>query len=155
MSSSLHPYSYWEEDGKYVFLTPSGTRYVAYFLDLSYLANNLYTFNFDREREGTGGRPDDRVFDTVCSILKVFFSNHRNSMLVVCDSSDGRAEARSRLFNSWFRSIAPEGLSKIDRNGRTDAYDFYLSGFLWDDNPDKENLISILDDYFTAAMLTS
>lgn len=154
MSSSLRPYRYWEEDGKYVFLAPSGARYVAYFLDLSYLAANLFTFNFDKERDGTEASPDDRVFDTVCSILGAFFSNHRNSMLVVCDSSDGRAEARSRLFNSWFKAVAPPGLIKIDKNGKTDTYDFYLSGFLWDDNPDKKNLITVLDDYFTASMTT-
>ena len=55
MSSSLHPYSYWLQDGKYLFRTDSGALYAAYFLDLSSLAPNLFTFNFDRIVDGASG----------------------------------------------------------------------------------------------------
>ena len=51
MSNLLRPYNYWESDGQYFFDTPSGARYVAYFLDLSSFAENLYTFNFDRSQD--------------------------------------------------------------------------------------------------------
>ncbi len=55
MSNLLHPYNCWESNGQYYFDAPSGARYVAYFLDLSSFAENLYTFNFDR------------IKDTICA----------------------------------------------------------------------------------------
>ncbi len=38
-------------------------------------------------------------------------------------------------------------LNKIDRCGRTEGYNLVLSLFVWDDNPDKERLIAVLDEY--------
>ena len=147
MSSSLHPYSYSLEGGKYLFRTDSGALYTAYFLDLSSLAPNLFTFNFDRIRDGAAGVVDNRVFDTVCSILERFFQEHRNSMLIVCDTADGREGARMRLFNSWYERIAPEGLLKVDRAGQAEIYKLFVSLLVWDDNPDRERLVAILDEY--------
>jgi len=146
MLSSLHPYRYWEEDGQYFFNTPSGAQYVAYFLELPF-AENLYTFNFDRLHSGIHGVVDACVCDTICTILAVFFQKHQDSMLVACDSSDGREEARMRLFESWFKRFAPEELKKIDRSGQADEYRLFLSLFVWYDNPDKSRLVAIFDEY--------
>lgn len=146
MLSSLHPYRYWEEDGQYFFNTPSGAQYVAYFLELPF-AENLYTFNFDRLHSGIYGVVDACVCDTICTILAVFFQKHQDSMLVACDSSDGREEARMRLFESWFKRFAPKELKKIDRSGQADEYRLFLSLFVWDDNPDKSRLVAIFDEY--------
>lgn len=51
--------------------------------------------------------------DTICSILTKFFQRHQDSMHVVCDSSDGREMSRMRLFESWYRILAPEDLKKL------------------------------------------
>ena len=147
MSSSLHPYRYWIEDDKYLFRTPSGVLYVAYFLDLSSLAENLFTFIFDRVSMGDKGVIDTQVCDTVCTILASFFKEHINSILIVCDSADGREKARMRLFNAWFDRIAPEGLIKVDRTGRTSSYELFVSILLCQDNPAKEQLKALLEDY--------
>lgn len=147
MSNLLHPYNYWESNGQYYFDTPSGARYVAYFLDLSSFAENLYTFNFDRIQEGTPGIVDSNVFDTICAILKDFFLNHQNSMLLVCDTIDGREAARMRLFNSWFLRMAPEGLTKIDRSGKAGTYKLFVSLLVWADNPMRDALVSFLEEY--------
>ena len=146
MLSSLRPYDYWVEDGQYYFKTLSGATYVAYFLKLPF-ADNLYTFNFDRLDSGVDGMVDAYVSDTICAILMKFFQNHLDSMLITCDSSDGREMVRKRLFESWYLSYAPPELIKIDRCGRTEDYNLVLSLFVWDDNPDKERLIAVLDEY--------
>ena len=146
MLSSLRPYDYWVEDGQYHFKTPSGATYVAYFLKLPF-ADNLFTFNFDRLNPGVDGMVDAYVSDTICAILVKFFQNHLDSMLITCDSSDGREMVRKRLFESWYLSYAPPELIKIDRCGRTEDYNLVLSLFVWDDNPDKERLIAVLDEY--------
>ena len=147
MSNLLHPYNYWESNGQYYFDTPSGARYVAYFLDLSSFAENLYTFNFDRIQDGAPNIADSNVFDTICAILQGFFVKHQDSMLLVCDTIDGREEARMRLFNSWFIRIAPEGLTKIDRSGKAEAYNLFVSLLVWADNPMRDALVSILEEY--------
>ena len=146
MLSSLRPYNYWEEDGQYHFKTPSGAIYVAYFLQLPF-AENFYTFNFDKLDSGIDGMVDNFVCDTIFSILGRFFQNHQDSMLITCDSLDGREMARKRLFESWFRLFAPKELKKIDRCGQTEGYNLVLSLLVWDDNPDKDLLIAVLDDY--------
>ena len=147
MSNLLHPYSYRESNGQYFFDTPSGARYVAYFLDLSSFAENLYTFNFDKIREGDSNIADSNVFDTICDILQVFFQNHQKSMLLICDTTDGREEARMRLFNSWFFRMAPEGLTKIDKRGKAEEYNLFVFLLVWADNPQRNTLVSILEEY--------
>ena len=68
-------------------------------------------------------------------------------MLIVCDTADGREGARRRLFNSWYERIAPEGLLKVDRTGQAEAYNLFVSLLVWNDNPEKERLVAILDEY--------
>ena len=152
MLSSLRPYKYWIEDGKYIFDTPSGARYVAYFLDLSFISDNLFTFNFDREVEGTRKIIDSQVFDTICTILGRFFQSHVVSMLLVCDSQGGREEARKRLFDSWFSRLAPKNLMKIDRSGYAEEYRLFVSIIVWQDNPNKDKMIAILDEYCSSML---
>ena len=147
MSSSLRPYNYWEKDGQYYFTTPSGAKFVAYFLDLSSFSENLYTFNFDRIQDGEHKVVDSYVFDTVCAILESFFEKHRNSLLLVCDTVDGREEARKRLFNTWFIRVAPSGLSKVDREGHAESYNLFVSLLIWDDNPKKDIVLALLEEY--------
>ena len=148
MSNSLHPYSYQEREGQYYFTTPSGAKYVAYFLELP-LAPHLFTFNFDRIKDGRQTVVDTNVFDTVCSILATFFQNHQDAMLVVCDTVDGREMARMRLFQSWYLRIAPKELLKIDKTGKAENYNLLVSLLVWDDNPHKAELLSLLDEYCT------
>lgn len=147
MSNLLHPYSYWLEDGKYLFRTPSNALYAAYFLDLTHFADNLFTFNFDKVKQGDKRIVDKFVFDTICTILIHFFENHRKSILLVCDSSDGREKARKRLFDIWFHRIPTTHLLKIDKTCKTADYDLILSLLMWDDNQARQTLIGWLDEY--------
>ena len=147
MSNSLRPYNYWKEDGQYIFETSSGTRYTAYFLALNSFSDNLYTFNFDRVLDGNGCRFDGRVRDTICTILKSFFETHSNALLLVCDSFDGKERARKRLFSLWFEKNAPEGLLKIDREQLTEDYNLFASLMIWDNNPQKEEILIKFEEY--------
>ena len=152
MLSSLHPYRYWKEDSYYLFDTPSGAQYVAYFLELD-ISQNLFTFNFDKKTEGNRKIANEHVFDTICSFLLSFFVKHENSLLVVCDSSDGRENARMRLFARWYNKMRISGVKRIDRIGRTKEYNLFISVFFWEDNPQKEQLLSILNEYFNDMLL--
>lgn len=150
MSALLHPYKYTVSEGRYYFKTESGVEYFAYFLDLSDYGPDFYTFNFERQevpaQDGVGKRAPGRdVLDTICQILSDFFQKQTNAMLFVCDSTDGRAEGRRRLFSRKFASVNDGSFEKIDRNGKTEYYSVYSSLIYRKDNPNKEVLLDAFE----------
>lgn len=149
MSVSLHPYKYsLTEEGRYHFTTESGIEYFAYFLDLTNYGPDFYTFNFERQviPEGAEKTASGRdVLDTICQILSDFFKKKTNAMLFVCDSTDGRAEGRRRLFSRKFNSVNDGSFEKVDRDGKTDYYSVYSSLIYRKDNPNKEELLKGFD----------
>ena len=62
-------------------------------------------------------------------------------MLFVCDSTDGRAEGRRRLFARKFNSVNDGSFEKIDRDGKTEYYSVYSSLIYRKDNPNKVELL--------------
>jgi hypothetical protein len=158
MSALLHPYKYiLTEEGRYYFRTESGIDYFAYFLDLSDYGPDLYTFNFERQEipEGTEKKAPGRdVLDTVCQILLDFFQQQTNAMLFVCDSSDGRAEGRRRLFSRKFDSVNDGSYEKIDKDGRTEYYSLFSSLIFRKDNPNKEHLLEAFERICADSLIT-
>jgi len=50
---------------------------------------------------------DPRVKDTLLSIARGYFNDDEERVLAyICDSSDGRAAARSRLFAKWYGDLS-------------------------------------------------
>ena len=144
-----HPYKYTlTEEGRYHFTTESGIEYFAYFLDLSDYSPGLYTFNFERKelpKDDEKKAPGCNVLDTICQILSDFFQQKTNAMLFVCDSTDGRAEGRRRLFSRKFNSVNDGSFEKIDRDGRTAYYSVYSSLIYRKDNPNKDDLLAAFE----------
>ncbi|WP_461093458.1 DUF6169 family protein [Spirosoma gilvum] len=66
-----------------------------------------------------GGRipADGRIAATIFSIFENFFLPQRYALVFICDSSDGREQARFRKFSNWFyqRSVHSTDLAKFDR----------------------------------------
>ena len=52
-----------------------------------------------------------------------------------------------RLFNSWFLRMAPEGLTKIDKSGKAEEYNLFVFLLVWADNPQRDTLVSILEEF--------
>ena len=158
MSALLHPYKFTISDGKYCFKTESGIEYFAYFLDLSAFGSDLYTFSFERtvppDQDGVEkSMPGKYVLDTICQILSDFFQKKTNAMLFVCDSSDGRAEGRRRLFARTFESVNDGTYEKIDRDGKTEYYSVYSSIIFRKDNPNRERLMEAFDQMCSSALI--
>lgn len=158
MSALLHPYKYTVSDGTYFFKTESGIEYFAYFLDLSEYGPDLYTFNFEKKDDpdhagSVKKAPGRDVLDTICQILSDFFQKQTNAMLFVCDSTDGRAEGRRRLFSRKFESVNDGTFEKIDRNGKTFYYSVYSSIIFRKDNPNKDRLLEAFDRICTNALI--
>ena len=65
--------------------------------------------------KGEGSGPhDERVKDSILSILQDFFVNESNILGYTCDVSDGRQLARKILFNRWFDKYNDGRLKKFD-----------------------------------------
>ncbi len=60
---------------------------------------------------------DARTAPTILAIFEDFYIPHRQALIFICDSADGREQARFRKFGLWFYNATRQsaGLSKIDR----------------------------------------
>ena len=109
----LHPYKISKGEGStYFFATDYGLKYSAYFIEYSATIHKVYSFSFDKE-EGEGPH-DERVQDSIVSILHAVFINESNILGYTCDGSDGRQLARKILFNRWFDKYNDGRLKKFD-----------------------------------------
>lgn len=102
---SLNPYQLViDRNGNYCFITENGTEYTAYFTKVPVDSCIVYNFVFAKSKSSGKGM-DLRIRDTIANIIYDFWSDYDDVILFVCDSSDGRAQNRMRLFDYWYRSL--------------------------------------------------
>ncbi len=103
-----------DRNGNYCFTTENRTEYTAYFNKVPVDSCLVYNFVFAKSKSGGKGR-DLRIRDTIANIIYDFWGDYDDVILFVCDSSDGRAQHRMRLFDYWYRTINfNEDVVKID-----------------------------------------
>lgn len=82
----------------------------------AHFSSDVYEFSF--YAVGSDVLPqlpvDRRVEDTVIGLLHRFFQNSENILFYVCETLDGKQEARKRTFDRWFTRYAPNTLLKYD-----------------------------------------
>lgn len=119
----LSPYLLREADSfSYQFITVSGIKYYAYFLDYSYMFNEypewqyrVYTLNVDiAEGDPDLNGVDEHIGITIVEIVRIFFQRLENVCVFVCDNADERHWARQRKFNQWFRKYNDGNIIKTD-----------------------------------------
>ncbi len=145
-SNLLHPYSFRiDGDMHYVFTTEADIVYHAYFINFRMYApqfDDVYMFNIEPEGDTTNLPLDIRISHTIVRILSLFFANHQNSMIMVCDSIDGREHKRNLLFDRWYRHYATVDIAKYDASAETADYMLYVSLFVHKDNSRKSEIVS-------------
>lgn len=140
-SNSQPPYDFCQEsEWNYSFITISGVKYIAYFVDYSIYHpdfNEVYTFNF--EPEDPAPHPiDPRIAATIIAILQEFFQSKERAMILVCDNIDGKENKRSRLFDRWYTNFKSKDILKAT----TEEYQLYVSILLSSFHPQKDKLIA-------------
>ncbi|NDV69257.1 DUF6169 family protein [Dysgonomonas sp. 25] len=154
-SSSQHLYNIDIEEGKYIFTTRSGIKYIAYFICCDYYnpaLTHTYMFNFEHEGTEILKNHDPFVKHTIIYILEAFFRNNKQSMIYVCDSSDGRHSGRKKLFDKWYKEYQCHPNNKIlkkDIAQKGNYYDMYASLFIHADHPEKEEVLSHFNNLIT------
>jgi hypothetical protein len=156
------PYHLIEKEGtevSYTFETEHGVEYVIryvysndYYFDESTNIGDteILEFQFTPINKGLKIIKDVRVVETLASSMQKVLKTKKNAVLYICDSSDGKQAARSRLFDQWFKSYSWEMLEKHDGkiiNPSTPASE-YVSIIVNKENPFLQDVV----DAFTFVM---
>ena len=125
-----------------------GIKYHLFFMPVFDLYPDLVnTYSFSIEREGTNPHPlDRRIAATVVDVLRRFFQNVDNAMIMVCDSTDGKQHKRRNLFDRWFHYYNDGTLTSINAELGQGDYELLLSIYFKKDNPYKQKLIRAFGD---------
>ena len=148
-SLSRPPYSFKTIDNlNYEFVNRDGIKYHLFFMPVFDLYPDLVnTYSFSIEREGTDPHPLDlRIAATVVEVLRRFFQNVENAMIMVCDSTDGKQFKRRNLFDRWFYYYNDGTLAAINAEVGGNDYQLMLSIYFKNDNPFKQQLIKAFGD---------
>ena len=135
-------------DLNYEFVNKHGIQYHLYFTPVSSIYPDLLnTYSFSIEREGTNPHPIDlRIAATVVDVLRRFFQNIENAMIMVCDSTDGKQHKRRNLFDRWFHYYNDGTLTAINAEVGEGDYELLLSIYFKKTNPYKQQLIKAFGD---------
>ena len=147
---SLNPYNVEHIDGAYdyTFVTDSGREYVINFIDMTnYHADFQGVFMFNLYSADKSPHPIDiRISHTVVDGLRKVFETQSNSMVMICDNTDGKEYKRSRLFSRWFDIYATPDIAKYDASVNTEYYAIYASLYVHKLNPNANKIIKAFKD---------
>lgn len=152
-SDSLHPFDYKKvDDFYYTFISRDGIPYNAYFIPLQEVYPELInTYSFNIEVEDSRPHPiDRRIAVTVVDILKRFFENDENAMVMVCDSSDGKQHKRRNLFDRWFAHYNDGSMDMISASKNEGDYNLFITLYYKHTNPYKSQLKRAFNDLLSA-----
>lgn len=148
----LNPYKVEETNLlDYSFINKDGITYRAYFMPIyeTYPAF-INTFSFSIEREGDAPHAiDRRIAETVVDILRRFFDNMENAMIMVCDNTDGKQRKRRNLFDRWFHYYNDGTMTTLNAEAGQGDYELLLSIYFKNNNPYKSQLVQAFGELLT------
>ncbi len=84
------------------FTTDYGVEYhINFMADYSIWEDNAYQFVIINKNKKASPN-DEKLKNTLFAIVENFFSENKNILLYICETGDGKQEARSKLFLRWF-----------------------------------------------------
>ena len=138
----------------YEFVNRDGIKYHLYFMTVSAMYPDLInTYSFSIEREGVEPHSvDRRIAATVVEVLRRFFQNVENAMIMVCDSSDGKQQKRRNVFNRWFSYYDDGTMATLNAEAGQGDYQLLLSIYFKKENPYKQQLVKAFGELLTRDM---
>ncbi len=143
----------------HAFSTENNIEYEVKFKPTGYIFNNnaiwtyyCYEFSIEVKSNPTGRLPplDAKIPPTIAAIFVSFFQDKEKSVLYTCETKDGKAVARLRKFDTWFRQFNDDVFLKIDNA----FYDpdlkitYYNSLIVKQLNPYKDEIIEAFGSLF-------
>lgn len=138
-------------DGRFAFqfTTVNGVFFLVEFRPTGYVFENVswadscYDFSIRPRNESTGRAPyDARTGPTIDAIFRRFFGEHDRVVIYICETADGRHEARVKKFNRWFKQFDRGEFLKLDRilhDGKL-GLDFFISLIMQKNNPRRDEI---------------
>lgn len=130
------------------FSTDYGVDYELGFIEDHMLGfDKLYQF-FLLTKNGAKPVKDPKILVTVYAVLEEFFQDGNLILDYVCDTNDGRQEARSRLFYHWF-DVNPKspGFTCSQIITSCDGVGYYAAVVLRNDNPHYIECMEAIDSF--------
>ena len=139
-------------DGRlvYPFTTANSIFYSVEFKPSGYVfgekipwADACYEFSI-RVRNETNRRVpyDARTALTISAVFREFFRQHERIIVYICETADGRHEARVKKFDRWFEQFDDGDFLKFDRilhDAKLDV-DFFISLILRKNHPRRDEI---------------
>jgi hypothetical protein len=88
---------------------------------------------------------DKKIPDTIALIFKDFFTDKRNLVVYICDSSDNKQAIRFRKFNTWFHQYKGMNFMKLDLPIPEGDVTIFTSLIMRLDNPNKGTIMVEFD----------
>ena len=135
-------------ENSYAFTTDQGTNYeIGFVEDFMLGIDNVYQFFI--EANGSAGKAKDpKIAETVFAVLEEFFQNGNLILDYICDTSDGRHEARSRLFSQWYNHHPLKiGFTMQRIFAKFEGEGYYAAVILRNDNPKYGECITAIDAF--------
>ena len=112
-------------DDAYIFYTRQGIVYEVSF-DEDRPIGGCETYQVTiRKVNLADGSYDPYVSNTILSIIEEFFEANQSVLLYICDTSDGRQQARNILFLKWLRNNDKDGRYRIS------TCNVFVEGEMW------------------------
>ena len=92
------------------------------------------------------------IVATVVEVLRRFFQNVENAMIMVCDSSDGKQQKRRNVFNRWFSYYDDGTMATLNAEAGQGDYQLLLSIYFKKENPYKQQLVKAFGELLTRDM---
>ena len=130
------------------FSTDYGVDYELGFIEDHMLEfDKLYQF-FLLTKNGAKPVKDPKILVTVYAVLEEFFQDGNLILDYVCDTNDGRQEARSRLFYHWF-DVNPKspGFTCSRIITACDGVGYYAAVVVRNDNPHYRECMEAIDSF--------
>lgn len=156
-SNFIIPYPVQENsDGTIVFTTDAGITYQVGFVDASYHFEGVQlagsqVFELSFYPIGSTGRlPQDiRVGLTIIYLLQIFFLDHENVLLYVCESLDRKHHARKRKFDTWFNQFGTADFEKFDYSFVVEDDSILVSAILSKQNSQRDELVRAFETAYS------
>lgn len=145
--NTLAPYKIKEAGkNKYKFSTHSGITYIVGFMEDS-MVEEYESYQFFIANESGRHSPNDQnLWITIFSIIEEFFRNNQSVMVYWCETADGQAIFRARLFSRKFH-LYQENFKYIIKYIETDTegIPYYAALIFRKDHPSADEICSKVD----------
>ena len=140
-------------NNSYSFVTADKVRYEIRFVPSAYLFEDYLISHIDgyemiiavaASPNGSRLPADPRTAPTISAIFYDFFTLYERVVIFICDSADGRHEARARKFTSWYYNDVRPHYVKFDARIPDGAVSILISVILHDQNTHFDDVVRII-----------